>query len=85
MAKRYKNYMNEELKTPKKAEEPKPIKPPQVKVIVPNLRKRRSPSEKAEIIGYITDQGIYQLQKIQDGWGQLEDGTWIMLSFTEKI
>lgn len=89
MAKRYKNYIDDEIKEqiteqgPKTEPKPEPL--PKVRVTAPNLRKRLSPSENGQVIGYITDHGTFQLKKIKDGWGQLEDGAWIMLSFTEKI
>lgn len=55
-----------------------------VRVIYPNLRKRRTPSLSGEVVGYITDKGIYKIVKNCDGWGQLEDGNWIMLSYTQS-
>lgn len=89
MAKRYKNYIDDEIKEQSIKKEPKPeLKPeplPKVRVTAPNLRKRLAPSEKGQVIGYITDHGTFQLKEIKDGWGRLEDGAWIMLSFTEKI
>ena len=89
MAKRYKNYIDDEIKEQSTKREPKPEpKPeplPKVRVTAPSLRKRLAPSENGQIIGYITDYGTFQLKAIKDGWGQLEDGAWIMLSFTEKI
>lgn len=57
----------------------------QVKVIHPSLRRRVEPSSNANALGTITDQGIYNIIKEQGGWGQLEDKSWIMLVYTEKI
>ena len=56
-----------------------------VKVTHPSLRMRQAPSTDAEILGLITDQGEYEIFETKDGWGQLQDGSWIMLSFTKKI
>ena len=56
-----------------------------VKVTHPSLRMRQAPSTDAEILGLITDQGEYEIFETEGGWGQLQDGSWIMLSFTEKI
>ena len=57
----------------------------QVKVTHPSLRKRSGPSVDASEIGLITDQGVYDIFDTYSGWGQLEDGSWILLSFTSKI
>jgi len=56
-----------------------------VKVIHCNLRKRANASFDSNIIGNITDMGVYTIIEEFDGWGKLEDGSWINLKFTEKI
>ena len=70
------------------AEEPVIIEQPspifKAKVEHPSLRIRRAPSTTAEIVGTITDWGVYDIFAVHDGWGQLEDGNWIMLVFTKK-
>ena len=50
-----------------------------------SLRKRAEPSLDAEIIGHITDRGVYEIYEEVDGWGRLYDDSWIMLQFTFKI
>ena len=54
-----------------------------VKVTHPSLRRRAAPNLQAEILGLITDQGYYDIYDEANGWGQLEDGSWIMLVYTE--
>ena len=56
-----------------------------VKVTHPSLRIRRAPNTQAEILGLITDQGVYKIVDEVNGWGQLEDGNWIMLSYTQIV
>ena len=56
-----------------------------VKVTHPSLRMRRAPSTQAEVYDLITDQGIYTIVDEANGWGQLENGYWIMLSYTEIV
>lgn len=56
-----------------------------VKITHPSLRHRTEPSVNGRIVGIITNQGIYDIFKEQDGWGQLEDKSWIMLKFCQKI
>lgn len=57
----------------------------EVKITHPSLRRRAQPNEAAKILGVIEDQGIYKIFDIQNGWGKLDDGSWIMLCFTGKI
>lgn len=78
------------IEEPKKIEEPKieePIepafKPYKVRVTHPSLRMRRAPSTQAEEVGLITNRGIYTIIDETNGWGKLENGNWIMLSYTE--
>lgn len=66
-------------------EPPKPIKLYSIKVNHPSLRKRRGPSATEETVGLITDEGIYDIYTEENGWGKLEDNTWIMLAYTGKI
>lgn len=54
-----------------------------VKVTHPSLRRRRAPNLQAEVTGLITDEGYYEIFDEVNGWGQLEDGDWIMLSYTQ--
>lgn len=54
-----------------------------VRVTHPSLRKRRAPDTQAEVIGYITDFGRYKIINEKSGWGELLDGSWIMLRYTE--
>lgn len=56
-----------------------------VRVIYPSLRCRSTPEIGENIVNTITDRGIYQIYNVRDGWGQLEDGNWIMLQYTKKI
>ena len=56
-----------------------------VKITHPCLRRRSAPEIKNNIVGLISDQGIYDIYSEIGGWGKLEDGTWIMLQYTEKI
>lgn len=56
-----------------------------VRVTHPSLRRRAAPTLRAEVLGFITDKGIYDIFEERDGWGRLEDGSWIKLEFTEKL
>lgn len=56
-----------------------------VHVIHPSLRKRAMPNLGAYVAGIISDQGIYEIFETVNGWGRLEDGNWIMLSYTEIV
>lgn len=56
-----------------------------VKITHPCLRRRSAPEVKNNIVGLISDQGIYDIYAEVGGWGKLEDDTWIMLQYTEKI
>lgn len=56
-----------------------------VKVNHPSLRMRRAPNTQAEVYDLITDQGIYEIIDEVNGWGKLENGCWIMLSYTEIV
>lgn len=60
---------------------------PEFKVQVdhPSLRRRRAPSINSETVGYITDKGLYNVYLVDNGWGRLEDGSWIMLQYTTRI
>lgn len=57
----------------------------QVRVTHPSLRRRSEPSTSSEVMGLITDMGIYDIYSEELGWGQLQDKSWIMLSFCKKI
>ena len=56
----------------------------EVQVIHPSLRRRSAPKIAENVVGIITDMGIYKIYDERDGWGQLEDGSWIMLQYTKK-
>ena len=56
-----------------------------VKVTHPSLRRRRLPNLQGEVVGLITDQGIYKIYEELNGWGKLDNGDWIMLSFTKPV
>lgn len=56
-----------------------------VHVTHPSLRKRAMPNLGAYVAGIISDQGIYEIFETVNGWGRLEDGNWIMLSYTEIV
>ena len=64
-------------------EEPVVDKSYKVKVIHPSLRIRRAPNTQAEIVGLITDQGIYTILDEVNGWGMIGENKWIMLSYTQ--
>ena len=49
------------------------------------LNVRKGPSYDADIVGTITDYGVYTIVDEKDGWGKLKSGFgWIKLEFTEK-
>lgn len=54
-----------------------------VKVMHPSLRIRRAPNTQAEVVGLITDQGIYTILDEVNGWGMIGENKWIMLSYTQ--
>lgn len=56
-----------------------------VKVIHPSLRRRSTPEIAENVVGVITDRGIYEIYNVNGDWGQLQDNSWIMLQYTEKI
>ena len=64
-------------------EEPIIDKSYNVKVIHPSLRIRRAPNTQAEVVGLITDQGIYTILDEVNGWGMIGENKWIMLSYTQ--
>ena len=54
----------------------------QVKVTAKLLNCRLQPSMSAQIIGIIKLDEVHNVVAEQDGWGQLENGSWINLEFT---
>lgn len=54
----------------------------QVKVTVKLLNCRLQPSMSAKILGTIKMDEIHNIVAEQNGWGQLENGSWINLKFT---
>lgn len=84
----YLNNIKEENESEEKHEShiehmPEPLF--KVRVIYPSLRCRSTPEIGENVVKTITDKGIYQIYDVRDGWGQLEDGNWIMLQYTKKI
>ena len=75
----------EEPTVPKEPIIPETPKTYKVKVTHPSLRMRRAPNTQAEVYDLITDQGIYEIVDEANGWGQLKNGCWIMLSYTEIV
>jgi len=65
------------------AEEPVINKSYNVKVMHPSLRIRHAPNTQAEVVGLITDQGIYTILDEVNGWGMIGENKWIMLSYTQ--
>lgn len=65
--------------------EPEKAKTYFVQVTHPSLRRRRAPALSGEEVGLITDQGIYEIFDENNGWGKLENGDWIMLSYTKVV
>ena len=65
-----------------KIEETKSTPKFKVKINCPQLRRRRAPNLQAEVVNIINDWGIYDIYDEVNGWGKLEDGNWIMLSYT---
>lgn len=63
-------------------EEPRMYK---VKVTHPALRIRRAPSVQAEVVDVIQDEGIYTIINEANGWGQIDENKWIMLSYTRIV
>lgn len=66
-------------------EEQKPKELYSIKVTHPSLRRRSAPSLSADVVGFITDEGIYKIYDEVNGWGKLENGDWIMLSYTKFV
>ena len=54
----------------------------QIKVTAKLLNCRFQPSMSAKIMGTIKMDEVHNVVAEQNGWGQLENGTWINLSFT---
>lgn len=54
----------------------------QIKVTANLLNCRLQPSMSAQILGTIKMDEVHNVVAEQDGWGQLENGSWINLSFT---
>lgn len=53
----------------------------QVKVTAKLLNCRLQPSMSAQILGTIKMDEVHNVVAEQDGWGQLENGSWINLKF----
>lgn len=65
--------------------EPEKAKTYFVQVTHPSLRRRNAPALSGKEVGLITDQGIYEIFDENNGWGKLENGDWIMLSYTKVV
>lgn len=57
----------------------------QVKVTAGLLNCRFQPSMSARILGTIAKDEVHNIVTEQNGWGQLENGSWINLNFTVPI
>ena len=55
-----------------------------VHVTHPSLRRRSTPKIAQNMLGLTTDMGNYAVYEEREGWGRLEDGSWIMLQYTER-
>ena len=78
--------MNENIFEPIIQEEEVKLQPIyKVHVTHPSLRRRGAPNLSAEVKGLIQDQGYYEIFDEANGWGKLEDGSWIMLTYTERV
>ena len=75
--------MNEQIQIPYVEDVPELFY--KVQVTHPSLRRRSTPEIAANVVGVIVDKGIYTIINEHDEWGQLEDGSWIMLKYTKKI
>lgn len=57
-----------------------------VKVTADSLNIRKGPSTQYEVVGKITDQGVYTIVDISGTWGKLKSGIgWISLNYTRKV
>lgn len=79
-----------ELEIPVEVEKSLEEKPQQkiiytVKVTHPSLRMRKGPSLSADVVGFITDEGIYGIVDENNGWCKLENGNWIMATYTKVV
>ncbi len=60
--------------------------PYQVKVKKDSVKIRKDAGKKYDIVGYITDKGIYTIIEEKNGFGRLKSGAgWIYLNYTTKI
>lgn len=57
----------------------------QIKVTAQLLNCRQQPSMSAQILGTIKMDEVHNVVAEQNGWGQLENGSWINLKFTVPI
>ena len=57
----------------------------QIKVTAGLLNCRFQPSMSARILGTIAKDEVHNIVTEQNGWGQLENGSWINLNFTVPI
>ena len=57
-----------------------------VKVTASALNYRKGPGTNYDVIGTITNKGIYTIVEERNGWGKLKSGAgWISLKYTEKL
>ena len=55
-----------------------------VHITHPSLRRRSTPKIAQNVLGLITNMGNYAIYEEREGWGRLEDGSWIMLQYTAR-
>jgi uncharacterized protein YgiM (DUF1202 family) len=57
-----------------------------VKVTADVLNIRKKPSTSGEIVGQITDRGVYTIVDVSGTWGKLKSGAgWISLNYVKKL
>ena len=57
-----------------------------VKVTADALNYRKGPGTNYDVIGTITNKGIYTIVEERNGWGKLKSGAgWISLKYTKKL
>jgi len=58
----------------------------QVVVDIPNLNIRKGPGYAFERTGEFTGEGLFEITKTENGWGQLADGRgWICLEYFKEL
>lgn len=75
----------QEIKEEPVQEIKKEFQPYRIKVNYQNLFVRKEPAVGNNVVGVITYGQEFDVIDEQNGFGKIEDGKWIMLSFTVKI